>query len=76
MVLRIGGNLDMKVIAGFVANELDQFVRVLEIICTRSFFRNIAAQGNQAGHAPADIALQQLTDLLAARAYAGYMGGY
>ena len=65
----------MKVVASFPANKLNQFIGMHEIICSLSFFRNISAQCNQAGYAPADVVIEQQLDLFARRTYAGYVRG-
>ena len=76
MELRVGGNLDVEVIAGFVSNEFDQFVGIAKVVrlaetCAR---RQIAAKRDDPIDPLITIAPQDIAQLVAVGAHAGEVG--
>ena len=71
VVLGISGDLDMKMIARLLANEPDQIGRVAKLAGHRHARWQIATQGNGVPDALVPVAMNDIANIRARRAYAG-----
>ena len=74
--LRVGGHFQCEVTAGFLTDQLHQFVRILDLtLGVAHAGGQVAAQGHDAGHSRGLVAVHQLQDFLAALADAAQVRG-
>ena len=74
MRLGIGCHFDVEPVAGLLADERDQFVRVAELAGIHGARRQVAAQRDDVADAVGLVLLEDRGDVLARRSDAGQMG--
>ncbi|EWG98107.1 hypothetical protein Q427_32395 [Halomonas sp. BC04] len=74
MGLRVGGHRDLEVIAGLLANELDELIGITQLTDAAHAGRQVASQGHQAVDALFAILVEEVTQLGLFATDAGEMG--